>query len=143
MLLFEKLDLKLEDAVISRFVVRYGETDQMAFAYYGRYFEWFEVARVDWLKDKGVTYKEMEENNVFLPVVEAKSKYISPNRYDDEIIIFTWAKSVTKRKIEFLHIVKNSRTKLITTEAEICLIPVDKLGKPTRFNEKYFNLFQS
>ena len=58
--------------------VRYAETDQMAFVYYGNYASYFEVARVDMLRSIGLSYKAMEESGIMMPVLELKSKYIKP-----------------------------------------------------------------
>ena len=142
MLQFENYGLVLEEAVQSHFKVRYGETDQMKNMYYGRYFEWFEVARVDWIKSRGLTYKALEEQSCFLPVVELKTRYMGANHYDDEVCIYTWLKKSNRRSVEYLHLVKNLTVNKFTTEAEIRLIAVDIAGKPTRLPEKYFNSFQ-
>src|SRR5205085_5692732 len=64
--------------------VRYGETDQMGYAYYGVYAMYYEVARVESLRQLGLTYKELEEMDVMLPVLENHTKFISPAYYDDE-----------------------------------------------------------
>lgn len=142
MLQYENYGLTLESAIQSHFKVRYGETDQMKNMYYGRYFEWFEVARVDWIKSRGLTYKALEEQNCFLPVVEVKSRYMAANHYDDDVCIFTWLKKSNRRSVEYLHLVKNITANKFTTEAEIRLIAVDSGGKPTRLPEKYFYSFQ-
>lgn len=143
MLQYENYGFTLENAVKSYFKVRYGETDQMKNVYYGRYYEWFEVGRVDWIKSRGLTYKALEEQNCFLPVVEVKTRYIGANHYDDEVCIYTWLKKCNRRSVEYLHLVNNVATKKTTTEAEIRLIAVDGSGRPTRLPENYFNLFQS
>ena len=142
MLLFENYGFTFDTAIQSFFKVRYGETDQMKNMYYGRYFEWFEVARVDWIKSRGLTYKALEEQNCYLPVVEVKTRYIGANHYDDDVCVYTWLKKSNRRSVEYLHIVKNMATNKFTTEAEIRLIAVDSGGKPTRLPEKYFNSVQ-
>ncbi len=63
--------------------VRYAETDQMGFVYYGKYAEYFEVGRVELIRSMGLSYKEIEERGIFLPVVELKVQYKKPGRYDD------------------------------------------------------------
>lgn len=142
MLQFENYGFSLETAVTSHFKVRYGETDQMKNMYYGRYFEWFEVARVDWIKSRGLTYKSLEEQNCFLPVIELKTRYMGANHYDDDVCVFTWLLKANRRSVEYLHLVKNLTKNQYTTEAEIRLMAVDSAGKPTRLPEKYFNSFQ-
>ena len=65
--------------------VRYAETDKMGVVYHANYFVWFEVARTDWLRETGWTYREMELEGVGLPVLEAHCVYRQPARYDDEL----------------------------------------------------------
>lgn len=142
MLQYENNGFLVENAVKSIFKVRYAETDQMKNVYYGRYFEWFEVGRVDWIKSKGLTYKALEAQNCFLPVVELKARYIGANHYDDDICVYTWLKKCNRRSVEYFHIVNNLTTNKVTTEAEVRLIAVDGRGRPTRLPENYFNLFQ-
>ena len=81
--------------------VRYAETDQMGVAYYANYFVWFEVARADWLRDTGWSYREMEADGVTLPVIEARCGYRQPVKYDDEVEIRTRATLITPVRIRF------------------------------------------
>ena len=66
-----------------RFFVSYGETDCMRVAYYGEYFHWFEQARSQFIRERGMSYREVEERGVLLPVRQASCRYIRPLRYDD------------------------------------------------------------
>jgi acyl-CoA thioester hydrolase len=67
--------------------VRYAETDQMGYMYYGNYAAFFEVGRVEMLRSLGMTYKSMEESGIIMPVAEMKCKYIKPALYDEEITV--------------------------------------------------------
>jgi acyl-CoA thioester hydrolase len=67
--------------------VRYGETDQMGYMYYGNYAEFFEVGRVEMLRSLGLTYAGMEASGIMMPVLELNCKYLKPARYDEEITI--------------------------------------------------------
>lgn len=70
--------------------VRYAETDQMGIVYYANYLVWFEIGRVEVLRTLGLSYHQLEvQHNCILPVVEARCRYRSPARYDDEILIET------------------------------------------------------
>jgi acyl-CoA thioester hydrolase len=70
--------------------VRYAETDQMGIVYYANYLVWFELGRVELLRSLGLAYSQLEkEHECILPVVEARCRYRSPARYDDEILIET------------------------------------------------------
>ena len=91
------------DAVVRRTTirVRYAETDQMGVVYYANYFVWFEVARTEWLRQSGWSYREMEADGVTLPVIQAHCGYRQPVRYDDEVQIRTWATLLTPIRIRF------------------------------------------
>lgn len=67
--------------------VRYAETDAMSVVHHSRYFVWLELARVEWLKSLGINYKDMEQEGLFLPVVQADLSYKAPAFFDDEIKI--------------------------------------------------------
>src|SRR5687768_177878 len=69
--------------------VRYGETDRMGFVYYGNYAVYFEVARVEMLREMGITYKEMEDSGIALPVLDYSIKYLKPAFYDEVLLVKT------------------------------------------------------
>ena len=69
--------------------VRYAETDQMGYVYYGNYAQFFEVGRVEWLRSLGVSYKSLEDSGVMLPVINLNVQYIKPAKYDDLLTITT------------------------------------------------------
>ena len=85
----------------TRVRVRYAETDRMGVVYYANYLVWFEVGRTEWLRETGWTYREMEQDGVALPVIEAHCEYRQPARYDDDIEIRTQAGLVTPIRIRF------------------------------------------
>ncbi len=94
--------------------VRYGETDQMGYLYYGNYALYFEVGRTDAIRELGLTYKEMEENGVMMPVAEVNIKYIRPALYDDLITVKTIIKELpTGSKIDFHTELYNEKGKLL------------------------------
>ncbi len=74
--------------------VRYGETDQMGFLYYGHYAMYYEIGRAEALRSLGYTYRALEESGIMMPVLEFKSKYIRPARYDNLITIVTILKEL-------------------------------------------------
>lgn len=113
-----------------RLRVRYGETDQMGVVYHGNFAEYFEVARVEWLRAVGATYKEMEENGVMLPVVNLNINYKKPAKYDELLTIKTKLKNRPTVKIIFEYEVYDEAGDLIST-AESTLVFVNmKTGKP-------------
>ncbi|MBX3097717.1 MAG: acyl-CoA thioesterase [Fimbriimonadaceae bacterium] len=96
--------------------VRYGETDQMGHAYYANYLLWFEVARGEWCRAHGFTYKSLEESGYKLPVVEAWAKYRGEVKYDDDIHVRIWLAEVKRSAMKFAYSVLNLTTGQVTTE---------------------------
>lgn len=84
-----------------RLRVRYGETDQMGHAYYANYLFWFEQARGAWCRDRGFTYKSLEEMGYFLPVVEAHVRYKDEIVYDDLVIVRVWLSEIKRSAMRF------------------------------------------
>jgi acyl-CoA thioester hydrolase len=84
-----------------RLRVRYADTDRMGVVYYANYLIWFEVARTEWLRESGWSYRQMEEEGFSLPVIEAHCEYRQPARYDDEVEIRTRATLLTPVRIRF------------------------------------------
>jgi acyl-CoA thioester hydrolase len=112
--------------------VRYGETDQMGYVYYGYYAMYYEVARVESLRQLGVTYKEIEANGVMMPVLENKSKFFAPARYDELLRIVTTIHQMPGARVSFNYEFFNEENKLIH-QGETILAFVDKTsGKPCR-----------
>jgi acyl-CoA thioester hydrolase len=110
--------------------VRYAETDQMAVVYHGNYAQYFEMGRVEWLRNLGVSYKWMEENGVMLPVVSLSMNYKKPARYDDLLTVKTILKSQTSVKIEFDYEIYNEANELLTTGYSMLVFVDMKTGRP-------------
>lgn len=111
--------------------VRYAETDQMGVVYHGNYAQYFEMGRVEWLRNMGVSYKWMEENGIMLPVVSLTINYKKPARYDDLLTIKTIFKRQTSVKIEFDYEIYNEKQELLTTGYSMLVFVDMKTGKPT------------
>ncbi len=110
--------------------VRYSETDQMGVVYHGNYVPYFEMGRVEWLRNKGVSYKSMEERGIALPIVSMNINYKKSARYDDLLTVKTTFKSQTSVKIEFDCEIRNEENELLTT-AHFILVFLDlKTGRP-------------
>ena len=110
--------------------VRYAETDQMGVVYHGNYAQYFEMGRVEWLRNMGVSYKWMEENGVMLPVVSMSMNYKKPARYDDLLTVKTILKSQTSVKIEFDYEIYNEENELLTTGYSMLVFVDIKTGRP-------------
>lgn len=96
--------------------VRYAETDQMGVVYYGNYAQYFEVGRVESIRQLGYTYKDIEEQGVIMPVVEMNIKYLRSAMYDDLITIKSTLRELSQdHKIEYFQEVFNEQGKLLTT----------------------------
>lgn len=111
--------------------VRYAETDQMGVVYHGNYAQYFEMGRVEWLRNLGVSYKWMEENGIMLPVVSLSMNYKKPARYDDLIRVKTIFKSQTSVKIEFDYEIYNEKNELLTIGNSVLVFVGMKTGRPT------------
>ena len=111
--------------------VRYSETDQMGVVYHGNYAQYFEMGRVEWLRNLGLSYKFMEENGIMLPVVSLTMNYKKPARYDDLIRVKTIFKSQTSVKIEFDYEIFNEKDELLTTGTSMLVFVDMKSGRPT------------
>jgi acyl-CoA thioester hydrolase len=81
--------------------VRYSETDQMGVAHNGSYFEWFEIGRTEFCRQKGLSYKDIEAKGYYLVVVEAFCKYRKPLRYDDIFVIRVSLREIAAKKVVF------------------------------------------
>lgn len=96
--------------------VRYHETDPMRIAWHGNYVAWFEVARTDWLRARGLSYRELEESGIFLPVLRVECAYRQSARYDDVIYIETTLSQYNGIRLTFAYeVFRQADGKLLTT----------------------------
>ncbi|MGB5171843.1 acyl-CoA thioesterase [Eudoraea sp.] len=95
------------------FRVRYGETDQMGVVYHGNYPQFMEMGRVEWLRSLGISYKNMEENGVMLPVISLEMKFKKSAVYDDLITVVTTLKKKPSVRIEFDYQIFNENEELL------------------------------
>ncbi len=115
--------------------IRYGETDQMGVVYHGNYAQFFEIGRIEFLRKKGISYKNIEKNNVMLPVVHLECNFKKPAEYDDEITIKTILKKTPSVKIEFDYEITNKNNEILTTGNTILVFVNMKTKKPMRCPE--------
>ncbi len=130
----------------SRIRVRYAETDQMGYMYYGNYAQFYEVGRVEMLRSLGMTYASMEDSGIMMPVMELHCKYIRPALYDEEIRVKVIMDKMPAVKIHFRYELSNEKGELINTGETLlvfvnmktnrpCLAPADFLEKIKPFFE--------
>jgi acyl-CoA thioester hydrolase len=128
----------------TRLRVRYAETDQMGVVYHANHFIWFEVGRVELLRQFGFSYKNMEhEDDCFIAVVDARCRYKAPVHYDDEVIVCTWLKHVREKVIRFGYELRRAGTGELLAEGETTHIVADAAMKPRTLPEKYLKVFQA
>ena len=103
----------------------------MGVVYYANYMVWFEVARTEWLREAGWTYRDMEEQGIALPVIEAHCEYRQPARYDDDIELQTTGTLITPVRIRFDYEVTRDRSARLATGHTVHAA-VGKDGRPCR-----------
>lgn len=113
----------------SKIRVRFVETDQMAVAHHSNYLHWFEVARTDFLRKLGFSYRELEERGVSMPVLEVGLRYLKPSLYDDEITIKVWLAERSRLKLRFEYEIYSEKGEKRTTGFTVLGI-LNKAGKP-------------
>ncbi|MFD2585271.1 acyl-CoA thioesterase [Pedobacter vanadiisoli] len=117
--------------------VRYGETDQMGYMYYGNYAQYYEVGRVEMLRSLGMSYSSMEADGIMMPVLELKCKYIKPALYDQEITVKTIIKTLPGVRIFFEYELYNENEELINIGATTLVFVDMKKNKPTNPPENF------
>ena len=128
----------------SRLRVRYAETDQMGVVYHSNHFVWFEIGRVELLRQLGFSYREMEhDDGCFIAVVDARCRYRAPAHYDDEIIVRTHLKNVRDSVIHFGYELVRVGDGMLLAEGETTHIVTDAEMKMVALPEKYMKAFRA
>ena len=124
--------------------VRYAETDQMGVVYHSNHFIWFEIGRVELMRQLGFTYKDIErEDGCYIAVVDARCRYKAPARYDEEIIVRTSLKNVRESVIHFGYELKRAADGALLAEGETTHIVTDVHMKITPLPAKYMQAFRA
>lgn len=124
-------------AVETRLRVRYAETDQMGIVYHANYLIWMEVGRVEYCREAGIRYRDMEREGVLLAVVEASCRYVSPALYDEEVIVKTWIAEAQSRMLRFGYEMLESSTGRRLATGETKHVFCDRERKPMKLPAKY------
>ncbi len=128
----------------TRVRVRYAETDQMGVVYHANYLVWFEVGRVEYIRQMGLDYRSMEkDDNAMIAVVEATARYKAPARYDDELIVRTTLAGVRGSIVRFRYAVVRATDELLLCEGETVHLVVDRDMKRRELPGRYAEQFQS
>lgn len=128
----------------TRIRVRYAETDQMGVVYHANHFIWFEIGRVELLRQLGFNYKDMErEDDCFIAVVDAQCRYKAPVHYDDEVIVRTRLEHVREKVVRFAYELRNASNGALLAEGETTHIVANAEMKPRALPEKYMQVFRA
>jgi acyl-CoA thioester hydrolase len=136
--------LNIDGIVVSesRLRVRYAETDQMGVVYHSNYFIWFEVGRVELMRQLGVSYRDMEQEGCLIAVADAHCRYKSPARYDDELIVRTHLKKVRESLVHFSYELLRSGEDALLAEGDTTHIVIDRQMNVVPLPEKYIETFR-
>lgn len=125
------------------FRARYGETDQMGIIYHPNYYVYFEIGRTEFLREMGgMSYKNMEETGVMLPIVETHCRYRVPAKYDDELIVKTMIKDMTAARITFSYQLIRAVDEVLLAEGETTNAFVNIEGRPINLKKKYPDIYE-
>ena len=128
----------------TRLRVRYAETDQMGVVYHSNHLIWFEVGRVELMREMGFCYRDMErEDGRFIAVAEVKCRYRAPVYYDEEIVIRTRLKAVRESVIAFSYELVRENSRTLLAEGETTHIVTDARMKVAELPEKYLTAFRA
>ena len=123
--------------------VRYAETDQMGVAYHSNHLIWFEVGRVELLRQMGFSYRDMErDEDRFIAVAEVTCRYRAPARYDEEIVVRTRLKHVRKSVVVFSYELLRTEGGQVLAEGETTHVVTDSKMKVAPLPEKYLKAFR-
>ena len=123
--------------------IRYGETDQMGIVYHGNYAQYFEIGRTEWLRNLGITYKQMEEEGIKLPVISLVVNFKKSVCYDDVIKVKTTLKKMPTASIEFDYEIENEKGEIVTTGNTILAFIDIVRNRPTRCPQHILDKLQN
>lgn len=122
--------------------VRYAETDQMGVVYHANYLVWFEVGRVEFIRQLGLSYADMEREGAMIAVVEATARYKLPARYDDELLVRTTLAHFRGSIVRFRYAIVRAVDQVVLCEGETTHIVVGRDMKRTALPELYAGRFR-
>jgi acyl-CoA thioester hydrolase len=128
----------------TRLRVRYAETDQMGVVYHSNHLIWFEVGRVEFLRQLGFSYRDMErDDGCFIAVAEARCRYRAPVFYDEEVLVRTSLKSVRARVVVFSYELVRLPDQKLLAEGETTHVVTNSEMKTSPLPEKYLQSFRA
>jgi acyl-CoA thioester hydrolase len=126
-----------------RLRVRFAETDQMGIAHHSSYVVWMEAARVEWLRERGMSYRQWEEEGVSLAVSGIELEYRTSSQFDDELLIDTKLIEAKSRRFKFEYKVMRESDTVMIARGSSTHTPMDKTGKAIRLPEKWLKALET
>ena len=123
--------------------VRYAETDQMGVVYHANYLVWMEIGRVELVRSRGFSYKDLEEEGFFLSVVESHCRYLHPARYDQEIIVETEIARSNPRLVEFAYSIRCSASDKLLATGMTRHVWLNREWRPISLPERFRDVLQA
>lgn len=120
--------------------VRYPETDRMGRVHHAHFLIWFEVGRTELMREAGCSYAQLEEEGIWMPVVEATCRYIGPAKYDDLVTVETKLETVTRVTARFVYRVSRARDGAVLATGSTRHAATDPRGVPRRLPERFLAL---
>lgn len=118
---------------ITGFRVRYPEIDRMGIAHHSHYFVWFELGRTEWMRRRGMTYRQLEEEQgVFFPLIEARARFRAPALYDEELQVITRLESISRLEVRFEYRIVRPEGGRLLAEGITGHVAADDRGRPRR-----------
>ncbi|HWC75626.1 MAG TPA: thioesterase family protein [Gemmatimonadales bacterium] len=127
-------------AVLHR--VNYSETDQMGFVYHANYLIWMDMARTEHMRERGMSYKELESEGTYLTVTDVRIRYRRPARYDDIIRVRCWVRDLASRRVIFGYAIERAATDELLATGETALIALDQQQALSRIPEHVRELLE-
>ncbi len=121
--------------------VPYGHTDQMGFVYYGNYPLYYEMGRTESLRSMGTSYKELEDDQVLMPVIDMNIKYLKPARYDDLLTIRTIVKELPSTRMKFFYEIYNQSGELLNQGETTLIFLSQQRNRPVRCPQWMLDIF--
>ena len=122
--------------------VRYAETDKMGVVHHANYFVWFEIGRCELIRAIGKSYRELEDDGIGLPVIEAHCEYKSPARFDDELQVKTWSELLSPARVQFRYEVTRLADNTVNAVGRTVHASIDQAGRPCRLPDRIRDLLK-
>jgi acyl-CoA thioester hydrolase len=132
----------LPPSPVARYRVLYGDTDQMGFLYYANHFRLFEIGRAEWIRARGLSYRDLEAAGTLLPVVEAQARYRAPARYDDIVVIAAAPAEYGWATVKFQYVLTHEGDGRVLCEGYTLHAFMSRNGRPQRIPQEVLALFE-